>query len=270
MSKDIRQLGASEVALRLISKLRDAKKEKRANICRTFLTRYPELLLIQNLGSLILNRIERHEGFTPFLQRFEKKIIIRKQEIAKNASDIFHNDTVLTLSRSSTVLEAFAHSSERIREVIVLESRPAFEGRSMARSIAEMRIEVKIIVDSAVGYFIDKVDSVVIGADAILPEGAVVNKIGSYPLALLSNRTNTPFFVLSSLFKADIQQIGVKVEQRDPKEIWKDAPNNITPLNIYFERVPFSLVSGIYCELGEISPSKFVDTAVQYIKEQEP
>lgn len=130
----------------------------------------------------------------------------------------------MTLSRISTVLSAFEKAVDRIREVIILESRPAFEGRNMAKSVAEMGIKVKIITDLAFGNFLPAVDQVVVGADAILSCGDIVHKIGTKPLALLSQKEDIPFFVVSSLFKADIYHTGVKFKKRESSEIWESPP----------------------------------------------
>lgn len=263
---EVRQLGASEVALHLISKLENVEKEEHAAICTKFLDQYPEMLLLQNVGHPLLEKIRSGEQIKAFLEKLKEKINVRNEKIAEHASNKFQGRSIMTLSRSSTVLSAFRQLSDQLREVIVLESRPALEGRNMAKDIADMGVRVKIIADSAVGSFMDEVDLAVTGADAILSDGKVVNKIGTYPLALLCEKSEKPFFVLSSLFKADVHNIGVTFQERPSKEIWEAPPSNVTPVNIYFERLPPSLISGILCEKGEVPPENFVTKARKYVE----
>lgn len=62
-------------------------------------------------------------------------------------------------------------------------------------------IPVTLIVDSAVGYVLAEgmVDKVIVGADRVLGDGSVVNKIGTYMIAVLSRTHRTPFYVASPL-----------------------------------------------------------------------
>lgn len=264
--EDIRQLGASEVTLSLISRLKGASSKEKRELCHNFLKKYPEMILLQNFGRLILQRLNKSREMTSYLERFQKKIKSSNEIISQKSSEnLPKNATVITLSKSSTVLAVLEQVSHQINEVRVLESRPVLEGRAMSKSIAEMGIDVKIIADAAAGLFIEDVDLAIIGADAILPEGHVVNKIGSFPLALLCQWAEKPFFVVSSLLKTDIYHIGVDLEERSPEELWEGNPKGVSPINIYFERVPRSLLTGVWCEKGIISPKEIEKKARGYM-----
>ena len=49
--------------------------------------------------------------------------------------------------------------------------------------------------DSAVGYVMERVDLVLVGAEAIVESGGVVNSIGTYQLGIVAKATGTPFYV---------------------------------------------------------------------------
>lgn len=263
---DIRELGASEVVLSLISQLKGARSKKKRELCQAFLKRYPEMIILQNLGRLILQRVNNSGEVESFLEEVQEMITASKDLISQKSPKNFpKNATVITLSKSSTVLAVLEQASHRIDEMIVLESRPALEGRIMSKSIAEMGINVKIIADAAANLFMGDVDLAVIGADAILPQGHVVNKIGSFPLALLCQRAKKPFFVISSLLKTDIYHIGVDLEERTPEELWEGNPKGVSPINLYFEQVPRSLLTGIWCEKGIIPPKEIEKKASEYM-----
>ena len=92
-------------------------------------------------------------------------------------------DRVLTLSRSGTVLAALRRADPEA--VYVAESRPKREGVGVAEELAES-LDVSLFVDAAVGHVLaaEPVDTVLVGADSVLADGSVVNKVGTRPAAL--------------------------------------------------------------------------------------
>ena len=58
-----------------------------------------------------------------------------------------------------------------------------------------------MILDAAIGYYMEKVDIVLVGAEAVVTNGGVINKIGTYPLAVCSREANKPFYVLVESYK---------------------------------------------------------------------
>ena len=121
----------------------------------------------------------------------------------------------ITHSYSSTVLNVLG-SCKGI-EVICPESRPLYEGLRTAQELGERGIRVKIVVDSAASSLMGECDVVIVGADAITPDG-VVNKIGTYGLALAARERKVPFYVLAGtekLLPAPFAQ-ALRIEERDP------------------------------------------------------
>ena len=111
--------------------------------------------------------------------------------------------TILTLSASSTIRECIVQaalaSGAPFIDVRVLESRPLFEGVSMAGSIINSfealqshqngilhhpKVRVTIYTDASVAQAAAGADLLLLGADRISPEGSVSNKTGSIPAAL--------------------------------------------------------------------------------------
>ena len=99
------------------------------------------------------------------------------------------------------IVKAAVESGKNVR-VIATETRPKLQGARL--TTFELRrdgIPVTLIVDSAVGYVLAEgmVDKVIVGADRVLGDGSVVNKIGTYMIAVLSRTHRTPFYVASPL-----------------------------------------------------------------------
>ena len=112
-------------------------------------------------------------------------------------------ERILTISRSSSVLAALLapSRSRRPQEVVVLESRPGGEGRLFADDLRVRGLRVRLVSDPDAPRWLDEVDRVVIGADAILADGSVVHKVGTRALALGARRRGVPVVVVSGRSK---------------------------------------------------------------------
>jgi translation initiation factor 2B subunit (eIF-2B alpha/beta/delta family) len=84
--------------------------------------------------------------------------------------------------------------------VIVCESRPLCEGVAMARRLAAAGIDVTLITDAQAGVFVEQSDVVLLGADAVTPDG-IVNKVGSRLLALAARAAGVPVVAVTECLK---------------------------------------------------------------------
>lgn len=148
---------------------------------------------------------------------------------------------ILTLSASSTIrdsiLDAFAALDHlQTLELRVLESRPLFEGVSIASSLLSQfkcqfqcqsptkKLDIKIYTDASAALAAKDADVLLIGADRISSSKGVSNKTGSLP-AVLSARYVRPSIevaVLSDLEKVEgLNEAGVEStpEENDPVEV---------------------------------------------------
>jgi ribose 1,5-bisphosphate isomerase len=191
-----------------------------------------------------------------FLENLERS----KEKIAAIGSKrITHHSKVLTHCHSSTVTGMLIRAKEEGKsfEVVCTESRPVFQGRITAKEMLDTGIKTTLIVDSAVRYFMNEVDLVVVGADAITSEGNVINKIGTSLVALAAKEARTPFYVVSELLKFDPVTIHgdyEMIEERSPSEVWADAPSGLIIRNPAFDVTRRDFIHGIICEEGIISP----------------
>lgn len=191
-----------------------------------------------------------------FLENLERS----KGKIAAIGSKRVSNDSkVLTHCHSSTVTNMLLKAKQEgiSFEMFCTESRPAFQGRITAKEMLDAGIKTTLIVDSAVRYFMNDIDLVVVGADAITSEGNVINKIGTSIVALAAKEARTPFYVVSELLKFDPLTIHgdyEAIEERNPSEVWKDAPTGLNIRNPAFDVTRREFIHGIICEEGIISP----------------
>jgi ribose 1,5-bisphosphate isomerase len=199
----------------------------------------------------VISEVSNH-----FVENLEKS----KEKIASvGAKRISHDSIVLTHCHSSTVTGMLRRAKEdgKSFEVVCTESRPVFQGRITAKELLEAGIRTTLIVDSAVRHFMNEVDLVVVGADALTSEGNIVNKIGTSIVALAAKEARTPFYVVSELLKFDPATVSgdyEKIEERSPNEVWDDPPHGLIIRNPAFDVTRRDFIHGIICEEGIISP----------------
>eukprot|EP00033_Pygsuia_biforma_P002190 GCRY01002428.1.p1 GENE.GCRY01002428.1~~GCRY01002428.1.p1 ORF type:complete len:321 (+),score=88.42 GCRY01002428.1:173-1135(+) len=117
---------------------------------------------------------------------------------------IREGQTVLVHGHSRVVMAALLHAARQFKHfsVIATESRPSSgEGVATAKELAHAGIPVTFICDSAVAYMMEKVDVVLTGAEALVENGGIINKIGTYQVALVAKAHNKPVYVAAESFK---------------------------------------------------------------------
>ncbi|HEX2022150.1 MAG TPA: translation initiation factor 2, partial [Candidatus Thermoplasmatota archaeon] len=173
--------------------------------------------------------------------------------------------TVLTHSASETVTKALraAGRAGALSRVVVAEGRPGFEGRQVARALAEEGIPVTLVVDAALGLHAREADVAVVGADAILADGALVNKVGTRLLALACERAGTPLRAVADRFKVS-PSATLPLEEKGAAEVWPDAPPGVQARNIYFDRTEAPLVGGYVTDQGLLAPADVTRLAQEH------
>ncbi|RLE83070.1 MAG: S-methyl-5-thioribose-1-phosphate isomerase [Thermoprotei archaeon] len=161
------------------------------------------------------------------------------------------------------VIRAAIESGKHIK-VVATETRPLLQGaRLTCFELMYDGIDVTLITDNMVGYVISKglVDKIIVGADRILKDGHVINKIGTYTIACVAHTHKVPFYVAAPLSTFDLKSKveEVIIENRDPSEVTtirgvKIAPKGIKVLNPAFDITPPDKVSAIITEKGIAYP----------------
>jgi ribose 1,5-bisphosphate isomerase len=183
------------------------------------------------------------------------------------AKRIQDGDVVLTHCNSEAVTSVLtsAHAAGKRFEVIATETRPRFQGRITASVLANRGLDVTLIPDSAVRVYMRKVDTVVVGADAIAANGAVINKIGTSQVALAAHETRARFYVAAESYKlSPMTMTGelVEIEQRSPYEVvpraWLEANKEVKVRNPAFDVTPPEYIDLIVTERGIFPPQGII------------
>jgi len=174
-----------------------------------------------------------------------------------------HEATVVTVSFSSAVAKSLvlAHNQGYTLKVICLESRPSLEGRLLAASLGEVGLEVVLVVDANCMSEVRRADLVMCGADSMGVYG-IVNKIGTGNLAATAHAFGIPGYVIGDTSKIWPETLGgPKIPEREPNEVWGDAPSSIRVRNIYYEVTPSEFFAGVVTERGLTDYTSIVDIA---------
>ncbi|KAG0213416.1 translation initiation factor eIF-2B subunit alpha [Mortierella sp. GBA30] len=100
----------------------------------------------------------------------------------------------------SLLLQKAAENHKRFK-VFVTESSQTQGGIRSAKMLRAAGIPTTIILDAAVGYVIDKVDMVLVGAEGVVENGGLINQIGSYQMAIVAKAANKPFYAVAESYK---------------------------------------------------------------------
>lgn len=163
--------------------------------------------------------------------------------------------TVLTHSYSDTCLQAFLACTKKGVRVFATESRPLFEGRTMAERLREGGVEVTLLTDAEAGHFVRDVKMVLVGADTVLTDGSVINKMGTYLIALAAKDRGVPFRVACDSWKFRLEDGVPELEEKGPEEV-ADVASGMAARNVYFDLTPPRLITALVTEDGITSPEE--------------
>ncbi len=196
--------------------------------------------------------------------------------IGKHGSRLIRNgDTIITHCNTGMLVTAgigtalgiiyTAHCSGKKIHVYADETRPLLQGARLTTwECGQLGIPVTLICDGAAAEVIrqGKINSAIVGADRIVANGDVANKIGTYSLALCCSAHGIPFYVAAPYTTFDFNLESGKditIEQRNEKEVKQlngvlTAPDNVTALNPAFDITPWELTTAIITDKGVFKP----------------
>ncbi len=154
-----------------------------------------------------------------------------------------------------------AHGAGKRFKVFALETRPLLQGaRLTAWEAMKLGLDVTLIADSMAGFAMQRhgVNKAISGADRIVANGDVANKIGTYGLATLCQAHGAAFYVAAPSSTFDLSLAtgnDIVIEERDPDEIRvprgaQFAPRDVPVWNPAFDVTPHGLVSALITEHG--------------------
>jgi translation initiation factor eIF-2B subunit delta len=136
-----------------------------------------------------------------------EKITLADEVIASHAEQRIDNgDVILTYGKSSVVEKALLTAAQNGKRftVIVVDSRPMFEGKNLARSLIRQGIETRYCLLSALADVVEDATKCMLGAAAMLSNGRLSARAGTAMVAMMvkdSTKAKAPVMVLCETYK---------------------------------------------------------------------
>ena len=173
-------------------------------------------------------------------------------------------EVLFTHSISSTIKAVFKGVSDRHISAVITESRPGNEGKLLAQFLSQLAIATQYITDAQVAIWMPKVSKVLVGADSVLADGAVVNKAGTSLLAMAAKSHHIPFYVCCETLKySEKDAADVVLEEMAGKELGLQSLPGVQPRNLYFDITPARYITAWVSERGVTGSLPPTDPAEQ-------
>lgn len=225
----------------------------------------PAMAALAGAVRRILNAPGGLEGMTNEAAKLLSELDSAVERITGHARP-FLTGTIMTHSLSGTVLEVLTNCLSQIEHFIVLEGRPRYEGREVARLLSRMKARVTLITDAQADIFLPQCHAVVVGADSILANGDILNKAGTALLAWAARGHRIPLYVLCETLKISPHRWSgdlAQLEEKEPNEVLEQGMPGVSVRNFYFDRTLSRLITGVITEQGILGKKEIAQIASQ-------
>lgn len=222
----------------------------------------PSMAPFFHLTNAILQAVERapREAKRATVQAtakgFAASLARRSARMAEAMLALLPQDAVILTHSASGAVETALHRAQtagRVSQVYCTESRPMNEGVALVERLASVGIPVTLIADSFAPSLVKRVDGVLLGADTVYP-GGVINKAGSYGVALAAQAAQVPVYVLAGSEKflpsALVDETAMLGEERPAAHLLPTPLPGVKTLNLQFDLTPLTMISSIITERG--------------------
>lgn len=205
----------------------------------------------------IVNRVSESEPsslgaakqeLTTAIEDTVQSIEVGKESAAELAAEYLQDDVrILTHDYSSTVIRAIeiAASGGALLDVVVPEARPRLIGRKTARELASLdNVDVTLIVDNAAGSMLATCDLLLIGMTCVVDD-TLYNRIGTFPLVVMSNYLNVPAYATGSSEKVISGNFRFENDYRDAIEVLLEPSEGFRIENPAYDATPVALFDDI-------------------------
>ncbi|KAM6601782.1 hypothetical protein CsatA_021391 [Cannabis sativa] len=150
--------------------------------------------------------------------------------------------------------------------ILVHEGRPDRTGLRFSNELTKLDVPVKLLIDSAVAYTMDEVDMVLVGADAVVESGGIINMMGTYQIALVAQSMNKPVYAAAESYKfARLYPL----DQKDmapalrPIDFGVPIPSKVEVERSARDYTPPQYLTLLFTDLGVLTPSVVSDELIQ-------
>jgi len=183
---------------------------------------------------------------------------------------------LLTHGYSTDVMNVLLRTKDAGKRfsVFVTESRPGTQTCRTADLLLQHEIAVTVIPDSAVAHIMQDIDLLLFGTVAVVENGGILNKIGTYQMSIVAKTFHKPVYVVAPTFKFTRLY---PLNQKDfPNGLVLPTPDSVDPyislkkkfpqlqiLNPQLDYTPPSYLTLLFTDVGILTPSAVSDELIK-------
>lgn len=160
----------------------------------------------------------------------------------------------------------YAAKSNKRFHVYVTRSSPDNTGEQMCADLKEAGIECTLILDSAIGYIMESIDIVLVGAEGVVESGGIINRVGTYTMALCAREMKKPFYVLAESLKfSRLYPLNQRDLPNDYKFSKKSLENEkeLTAAHPLVDYTSPAYITLLFTDIGILTPSAVSDELIK-------
>eukprot|EP00163_Fabomonas_tropica_P012014 TRINITY_DN2308_c0_g1_i5.p2 TRINITY_DN2308_c0_g1~~TRINITY_DN2308_c0_g1_i5.p2 ORF type:complete len:152 (+),score=37.71 TRINITY_DN2308_c0_g1_i5:754-1209(+) len=147
---------------------------------------------------------------------------------------------------------------------------PDQAGQVTVKHLVEAGIPVTVVLDAGVARVMEKVDLVIVGAEGVVENGGIINKIGTYQVTMAANSLKKRVYVVAESFKfVRLYPLG----QSDLPESHKNVADTVEAVGSAYEGAfrdsslvdytPPQYITLLFTDLGIFAPSAVSDELIK-------
>ena len=253
-------------AAKVIANARPTTAKRMERVCETMLDAAETAW---KLGQFVPEAIKRR-AIEANNSRYEKI-----GRIATYLVDRFpDNGTILTQCFAETIVGMMLKESRKRGKQLRIfcpETRPYFQGARLTATVCcEMGFDVTVITDNMPAFVMQRehVDVFTSAADAITMDGHVINKVGTFQIAIAAKYLGVPYYVTGAPETVHPKASDVKIEFRNPDFVLqamgvKTVRDGVKGYYPAFDVTPPELITGVVTDRGVFSPYRLSDYGVR-------
>jgi translation initiation factor 2B subunit (eIF-2B alpha/beta/delta family) len=183
-----------------------------------------------------------------------------RDQIAQFGSTLIRAGTVVfTFTLSETVMSVLRKAKVEGKDfrVLVTESRPNADGFDTAKELTKMGINVAVSLDACLDQLIQGSDLVIVGAEAVMSDGSLICKVGTYPALRIASSYGLPVIAAVDTLKfypASAIGIQMTLDAIRVGDVLRDHTFRKTQVwGHLFDKTPPDLITGILTERGVLT-----------------
>lgn len=189
------------------------------------------------------------------------------------ANTIVDGDVIMTYGYSPIICKALKIAADnKIKfRVIVVDSRPNFDSRTLVEQISDL--DVRYVLISGLSYVMPEVKKVLIEPNGILSNNAAQTPIGTAMISMVAHECGVPvIFVCGSYrFVSDVRIDALSKNERISDELLQPVPcqnmkTDAEYLALIYDVTPGQYVDVVMSELGNI-PVNSISTNIKFIQD---